>query len=223
MSRFSSFLLAATIMALPLTACTMSGETARQPLPSLTAPYTQPFYVNASEVIVERKYDPLSNPKDVSSTFPTPPDLALERYAETRLKPAGGVGVLRFIIQDASVFQEQKPSPNPTARWLNVDDKDRYTAVLSVGLLRDGVSPMAPGAMGSQMRLERTLTISESSSLAERDRALNNLVAQMLADLDRAVTESLTNTLKLSAGDIAPSPGPWPVGPVDITPQGMNR
>ena len=223
MTRFSKFLLAAALMALPLSACTMTGENARNPLPSLTAPYAQPFYVNASDVIVESRYDPLANPKDVSSTFPTPPDLALKRYAETRLKPAGGTGVLKFIIQDASVFQEQKESPNATARWLNVDDKDRYTAIISIALQRDGVSAMAPGAVGSQMKLERTLTIPERSSLAERDRALNNLMAQMLADMDRAVIESLTNTLKLSAGDVAPSPGPWPVGPVDITPQGMNQ
>ena len=223
MIRFTKFLLAAAVITMPLAACTMTGDSQRQPLASLTEPYAQPFYVNASDILVESKYDPLANPKDVSGTFPTPPDLALKRYAETRLKPAGGAGVLRFIIDDASVFQEQKPSPNPTARWLNVDDKDRYTAVISVSLVRDGVAATAPGAMGNKLRLERTLTIAESSSLADRDRALNNLVAQMLADLDRAVQDSLTNTLKLGAGDIAPSPGPWPVGPVDITPQGMNQ
>ncbi len=223
MIRFTKFLLAVALTALPLSACTMTAEPARKPLASLTAPYAQPFYVNASDVRVETRYDPLANARDVSSTFPTPPDLALKRYAETRLKPAGGTGVLKFIIEDASVFQEQKPSPNATARWLKLDDKDRYTAAISITLLRDGVPATAPGAMGSKLRLERTLTIAGSSSLAERDAALNDLVVRMLADLDRAVTETLANTLKLSAGDIAPSPGPWPVEPVEITPYGVTR
>jgi hypothetical protein len=216
------YLLIAAVAVLPLSACTMTGESARKPLPSLTEQFVQPFHVNASNIIVESRYDPLANAKDVSSTFPTPPDLALKRYAETRLRSAGGQGVLRFIIEDASVFQEGRQSPSEVARWLNVDNKDRYVAMIKIALIREGVSAMAPGAQGSTMRVERTLTIPESSSLAERDRLLQGLMSQILGDIDKAVIDALTNTLHLSAEDIAPSPGPWPVEPVDITPQDMN-
>lgn len=225
MRNFPALVLATAIVltAIPLAGCTMTAEEARKPLPSLTEPFIQPFHVNASEVSIESRYDPLANAQDVSSTFPTPPDVALKRYAETRLRAAGGEGVLRFMIEDASVYQEQKPSPSEIARWLRVDDKDRYTATIRIAMQRDGVSATAPGAMGTQMRVERTLTIPRSTSLAERDRLLHGFMQQILTDIDKAVIDSLTNTLKVSAGDVAPSPGPWPVTPVDIVPQTLNQ
>lgn len=207
-----------------ISACTMTGNPEQRPLPSLTGQFSQPFMINASNVIIDNRYDPLSNPKDVSTTFPTPPDLALKRYAETRIKPAGGEGVLRFIIEDASVLKETRPSPSEVARWFNMDDKDRYIAEIKLVLLREGVAATVPGAIQSNMRVERTLTIAESTSLAERDNLLQGFVSDLLRDIDKAVVEALRNTLKLSVGDdVAPSPGPWPVEPVDITPHGMNH
>lgn len=217
-SRFA--LLAGVVLSLsPLTACTMTGGDDLEPLPSLTAQFAQPYFVDAASVSVETKYDPMANPKDVSSTFPTPPDLALKRYAETRLRPAGGQGVLHFVIEDASVFKEDLELSNEIARWINVDNRDRYTAIVKIGLFRDAASYGAPGAMGTQLKAERSLTIPDGVSLDERDRYLQDFMARMLTDIDQAVTEALLNTLKLSTVEPAPSPGPYPVGPVDITPQ----
>lgn len=225
MNKMTRFLFAAAILATPLAlpACTMTTDAAKKPLPSLTQQFATPFYVNAANVVVESRYDPLANSRDVSSTFPTPPDMALRRYAETRLRPAGGEGILKFLIEDASVYREGMPSPNKAARWLDLDDKDRYTAMIRASLIREGVAATAPGAMGLQIKLERTLTIPESTSLAERDRLFQGFVADLLGDMDGAVTDALNNTLKLGAGDVAPSPGPFPVEPVQITPQDVNQ
>jgi hypothetical protein len=203
----------------PLAACTMTTSSDIKPLQSLTEPFPQSYFVNTANIAVETKYDPLANPKDVSSTFPTPPDLALKRYAETRLKAAGGQGTLHFVIEDASVFKDAMQSPNEMARWVNVDNKERYTAVLSIGLYRDSTGSMAPGATGTRLKAERTLTIPANVSLDERDRHLQGFMAQMLTDIDRSVTAALTDTLKLSTVEPAPSPGPYPVDPVEITPQ----
>src|SRR5688500_13009788 len=111
-------LLAGVVLSLsPLSACTVTGNNDIKPLPSLTAQFPQPYFVNAASISVETKYDPMANPKDVSSTFPTPPDIALKRYAENRFKAAGGEGVFHFVIEDASVFQEDMKSPSEMARW----------------------------------------------------------------------------------------------------------
>lgn len=203
----------------PLAACTMTTSSDIKPLPSLTENYAQAYYVNTANVSVETKYDPLANPKDVSSTFPTPPDVALKRYAETRLKAAGGQGALHFVVEDASVFREGMQSPNEMARWIGADNKERYTAVVSVGLYRDNMAYNTPGAAGTRLKLERTLTIPAGVSLDERDRHLQSFMAQILADLDRSVIAALKDTLQLSTVEPAPSPGPYPVGAVEITPQ----
>ena len=116
--RFSrSMILTAAILAtVPVTACTVTSTADKKPLPSLVQPYTQPYNVNAASVVVENRYDPLANPKDVSSTFPTAPDVALKQYAETRFKPTGHEGVFKFVILDASVFREGMESPSKVAR-----------------------------------------------------------------------------------------------------------
>jgi hypothetical protein len=222
--RFSrSILLAAAVAALlPVSACTMTPAEETKPLPSLLQPYSQAYHVNAASVVVESRYDPLANPKDVSSTFPIAPDVALKQYAETRFKPAGTDGVFKFVILDASVYQESMDSPSKVARWMNVDEKDRYSAMIKLLLYKEGGSASAPGAMQSQLKAERTLTIPENSSLADRDVALQKFLTDLLHDIDEAAVASLNDTLKLGTGDIAPSPGPWPVEPVQVTPHGFN-
>ncbi len=223
MRSLRSTVLAVAISAfLPISACTMAPADKARPLPSLTAPYTQAYHVNAASVMVENQYDPLASPKDVSSTFPIAPDVALKQYAETRFKPAGSEGVFKFVILDASVYRESMESPSKVGRWMGVDDRDRYSAMIKLLLYRDGVSAGLTGALQSQLKAERTLTIPESSSLADRDIALQKFLADLLRDIDQAAISSINDTLKLSVGDVAPSPGPLPVEPVQITPQGFN-
>lgn len=221
MTPFYRFaLLAGIVLAVsPIAACTSTSRDIK-PLPSLTEQFTQPYYVNVSRVVVETKYSPLANPKDVSSTFPTPPDLALKTYAENRFKPAGGQGTLHFVIEDASVTKEDLKSTNSIARWVNADNRDRYTATIKIGLYRDVQGGFGTiGASGAQLKAERTLTIPDGISLDERDRHLQGFMATLLADIDRTAIGALSDTMKLSTVEPAPSPGPYPVDPVEITPQ----
>lgn len=226
MKNISRFvLLSATVLALsPLAACTTPSVNNANAPARILAEFGQPFYVNAANVVVQSSYDPSENPKDISSSFPTPPDTALKRYAETRFKAAGGAGTFKFVIEDASVYREELESQNSAARWVGVDNRDRYTAVIKVVLYREGDNfGGAPGAMQNEIRAERTLTIPSNLSLNARDERFDDFLLQMLRDLDTAATTSLTNTLKLSTPEPAPSPGPYPVTPVDITPQHQGR
>jgi len=205
---------------LGLAACTTTSANNANAPARILAEFGQPFYVNAANVVVENRYDPMANPKDIASSFPTPPDAALKRYAETRYKPAGGAGTFKFVIEDASVYREALKSQNSAARWVGVDNRDRYTATIKVVLFREGDNyGGAPGAMQNEIRAERTLTIPSTLSLNARDEKFDDFLLQILRDLDAAATSSLTNTLKLSTPEPAPSPGPYPVTPVDITPQ----
>lgn len=219
-SLFRFTLLAGVVLSLsPLAACTSTSSDIK-PLPSLTAQFTQPYYVNVATISVETKYDPTANPKDISNTFPTPPDLALKTYAESRFKAAGGQGVLHFVIEDASVTKDDLKSSNSVARWVNADNRDRYTAVVKVGLYRDSDGGFgATGTTGAQLKAERTLTIPDGVSLDERDRLLQSFMATLLADVDRTAVGALNDTMRLSTVEPAPSPGPYPVDPVEITPQ----
>lgn len=203
---------------LTLAGCTMTAQNNAEPLPSLMAQFAEPYYVNAARVVIESRYDPLANPKDVSGTFPSPPDVAIKQYAENRFKAAGGQGEFRFVILDASVFQTGMRSDVEMARWMGVDNKDRYTAVIRLALYRDDSLYGGPGAPGAELKAERTITMPANISLDERDNRIQKFMVQVLKDVDTAATNSIANTLKLSTPEPAPSPGPMPVEPVQITP-----
>lgn len=216
LSRF--ILLSGTVLA--LAACGTTSGADRANTASLTRQLGQPYYVNVSNIVVETKYNPLLNPKDVSSTMQTTLDASLRNYAQTRLKAAGPQGTLRFIIEDATLFQEKLPSSAQVGQWLGVDNKDRYTAVVKVALERDGIAGI--GARGAAFKTERTLTMPTNVSLDERDARLNAFVATMLNDIDRSVTDNLANTMALAAPapEFAPSPGAYPPGMVEAAPMG---
>jgi hypothetical protein len=182
----------------------------------------KPYFVNVSNIVVENKYNPLANAKDVSSTLPTPLDTSLKNYAEQRFRPAGGEGILHFVIRDASVFMDHRNSSIPAAKWAGIDDKDKYTAVVKIGLERDASMPASIGAMGTELKAERSVTMPAGISLNERDARLQEFTTDLLNDIDHASTDSILNALKLSApDDIAPSPGAHPPTPVDAIP--LNR
>lgn len=210
------------MVALPMTGCSVTDNRNVPPLPSIMQQFDRPYFVNAQQIIVENRYDPLANAKDVSSTFPTPPDIAIKRYAETRLHHAGAQGTLRFVIHDASVFKDDMDSEVEVARWLGADRRTRYTAHIRIGLYRDTDSVASGiGAPGAELRAERTLTVPSGLSLDDRDHRVQAFLVQLLADVDNAVTDSLDNTLRLSAPEPSPSPGPWPAPPVEILPWDM--
>lgn len=203
---------------LGLSACTMAGAKKDAALPSLASAFKDPVYVDAAQIVVENRYDPLANARDVSSTFPTPPDVALKQYAETNIRSAGGQGIFHFVIQDAAVFQESRQSDVEMARWIGVDNREKYVAKIRIGLYRDTGYQSSSAPAGAELKAERSITMPVGLSLDERDNRIQAFMIELLRDVDQAVRESLVNTLRLSTVEPAPSPGPRPVEPVEITP-----
>jgi hypothetical protein len=197
--------------------CAMTMEPPK-PLPSLMEQFETRYYINARNITVENNYDPLRDPKDVSSTFPTPPDIAVKQYLEKKFRPAGPVGDFRFVIHDASVYKTELNPDNKMAQWMGVGKATEYRAQIRVGLYRDSAMAGMAGAPGSEIKAERTVSIPAGVSLDQRDQYIQNFMMRLLADLDVAITSSLTNTLMLSAPEPSPSPGAWPVEPVQIAP-----
>lgn len=203
----------------PLAACSTGAAVDQDGMSMMKQHLSQSYFINAANVVVENKYNPLANPKDVSSTLPTPLDKAVKQYAEARFRPAGSQGIFHYVIEDASVFRESLPSAVNIGQFLGLGDQDRYTASVKVGMFREGIDS-GIGAKGYEIKSERTLTMQSDVSLDERDQRLNAFVTDLLNDLDRNATDNIANTLKLSApqGDLAPSPGPYPPIPVEQRP-----
>jgi len=217
MTHFSRFLLlSGVVLSLgSLAACSTMPAVDTQAVAMTNQRLAQPYYVNASSVSVENKYNPLASTKDVSSTLPTALDKAIKQYAEKRFVAAGTQGTFHYVIEDAAVFQDDVPPNVKVGEFLGLGDQVRYTASIKVNIYRDGQSSVS--AQGYNMKVERTVTMQADVSLAERDERLNAFVTDLLNDIDRSATDKIANVLMLSAtkSELAPSPGPYPPIPVE--------
>ncbi|MBU0799896.1 MAG: hypothetical protein KKA05_02735, partial [Alphaproteobacteria bacterium] len=114
----SRTLLAALMVGCVLTlgACT-SQTVSGKPLTELSFDHVQPLFISASRVDVTNNYAPGADDKDVSSRLPTPPDMAVRRWAEKRLQAANGVGIMHFSIDSATVHQQNFGPETTLERW----------------------------------------------------------------------------------------------------------
>ena len=178
MTSFSRFLLlSGVVLSLgSVAACTTMPAVDTQVVARLNQHLAQPYYVNASSISVENKYNPLANNKDVSSTLPTALDKAIKQYAEKRFVAAGAQGTFHYVIEDAAVFQDDVPPNVKVGEFLGLGDQIRYTASIKVNIFRDGQSSVS--AQGYNMRVERTVTMQADVSLAERDERIRRLEAE---------------------------------------------
>ncbi|WP_435641491.1 hypothetical protein [Micavibrio aeruginosavorus] len=226
------FLVCVSVLALGgaglVAGCTTVGPALKSP----SAQFTQQVGVSASRIEVVSASNAAAYGNDVSSTFPTPLDVALRGYVDKRLVAAGGEGTFIFSIEEARVTREDLQSDNKYVRKLNMDNRDRYSAVIRLKLMRE--NPTAPGAAHTDLRVQRTWTIADNLSIAEREREQNAFVEQLLRDVDTAVVNGVNNTLQIGADagnavgggasysgggyEQAPSVGAQPVPQVEESP-----
>jgi hypothetical protein len=74
--------------------------------PTLRYDYLPPIRLNVASIEVQQDYVPSGVAPDVSPLDPAPPVAALRQMAADRLKPFGPAGRAVFVIQNASLIQE---------------------------------------------------------------------------------------------------------------------
>lgn len=175
--------------------CTFSSSIEGKPLPDLTFEHIAPLPVNVQDIEIVNSYDPAKDSKDISSTFPTPPDIAMERYAENRLKAKGQGGTLRFIIENSYIHRRYIEADSVVSKWMRLDGKDRYDVTMDITLYV--IYPDGRRGPRSVLKMERYISIPESVSLAERELEQLRFIELLAEDIDRAITQSLTGTLNV--------------------------
>ena len=199
LSAFCSFVVVLGVAAL-LGGCTSSiASVENTKLPELTFDHIMPVQVPVAAIHVENNYEVGADSRDVSSSFPTPPDIVLRRYAEHRLASSGGSGTLKFIIEAAHVYHRYIEPEGIIRKWMRTGGKDRYDVSMRFRMYK--VFPNGSESRHSVLTVERYMAIPESTSLARREREQLAFLELLMQDIDEAVTRSLQDTLKLAALD----------------------
>lgn len=175
-----------SLLALPLALLLFACETPSpvQKLPQISFKDRPQIALDVSRVTVISEYQaPIKDP-NVEHLFPTPPEHAVRRWAEDRLKSAGNGGKeARVIIQDASVIETQLSTDKGFKDAFKNEQAQRYDAKLSVAVqIRDDRGmPMAEVSA----RVSRSQSVGEKITLNEREKIWFEMTDSMMKDIDR--------------------------------------
>ena len=159
--------------------------------PQITFADRSPIELNVARVDVVEAYQSPGGPTHVEWQLPEAPTTILQRWADQRLRAVGTDGVARVIIQDASLIEEPLATRSGPVGWFRLERSERYTGRFAVrveaerGALRGSAEAVA----------QRSATVIENATLAERESTLFALTENAVRDLDGELDRNIRQYL----------------------------
>ena len=169
------------------------------PLPSRdsTAPsfaHLPPLVFDLERIeVVERGAAP--HPSDVDHLFPIPPAVAARLWVEDRLRASGHVGVLRVTIDEASARSTPFATNKNLEGLLTEEQAERIDARLRVTIEAIDGNGEVNGSATAEA--ERSRTLPEGITLAERERHYDEIVGALLHDYNTSQEQAIRKYLGL--------------------------
>ena len=185
------FLVFALLAPLALGAC--ETPMPAQTLPGLTYEHLKPFRLDVAAVDVVSQYrSPMQKP-NVEHLFPTPPEKALRRWAQDRLKAAGKGATARFVILDARATET--PLKIDKSFWgaFKRQQSERYDATVEATLEILDSRGFRKGFANA--RASRSRTVREDATLNERERTWFELTEALMKDFDAELERNIRQHL----------------------------
>jgi hypothetical protein len=173
-----------------LAACTNMHP---EPSPQLTFANYAPQTLNVQSSDVVEAYQNPNDPQDVSGQFVLAPSEAIKRYAANRFRAGGSPGgSFTISIQDARVHVRQIDQNSKVLKWADVGTEDEYHLFMTllVTAAPDGFN----GRQNTTIKMDRTLVMPSSVTLAEREMRQTKFLEKLIADVDARVTEAMDQT-----------------------------
>lgn len=173
--------IAALLLAAGLAACETPVQMQNQP--ELTFGHLPKLSINVAKVGVVDNYRAPGKAPNVEHLLPTSPAIGLERWARDRLKAVGKSGVLRLIIDDASVVETTLKKDTSLRGTFTKQQSQRYDFAVRGSL--EAVDAGGRVAATATANARRSITVREDITLNERKRVWFEAVEQLLMDFDR--------------------------------------
>ena len=176
----SGLIVLATLVG-PLAGC--GDEPPRQTFADLRFTNEPPLRLGVASLDINDEYRPNFDPPHYEQRMPIPLQHIADNWARDRLQPAGTSGRAVAVVTDASVVEINLPKQTGLSATFTNQLDTQYEARVGIRIeLRDdrgGSMHMAEG------HAERSITLVEGTTLAERDRMLYRMETELMADLDR--------------------------------------
>ena len=174
-----------------LSGCVGAPPAATQP--DITFANFTPIQLDVAAVEVLGEYKPPMKEPNVEHTFSTPLYVVVENLVKKKLIASGSENVLRVIIGDASVVQEELPVTRGFMDVFLVEPSKLLNA--SVLLRFEMVNLLSPDVIlgHAEVSAKRTRTLMEDASIIDRDRAYLGLTEDLMGDLNNGLITVVKN------------------------------
>lgn len=181
---------AVAVLAGGVAACANRGASTA---PQLTFANYAPLTLNVQSSNVTEAYTNPNDPDDVSSQFVLAPAEAIKRYAANRFRASGtGNGQFTIEIQDSRVHLRQIKQQSKVLAAMDAGTEDEYHVWLQLRVIS---TPSGfNGSQSTTIKMDRTLVMRSSVTLAEREMKQVQFLEQLVSDVDKRVNESLDQT-----------------------------
>lgn len=164
-----------------------------QKLPDMTFRHLAPIPLNVVDLQIVSQAAPPMAPPHMAHLMPTPPAMALKRWAEDRLTTAGRRGTARFTILKAEVTETRLPIDKSVTGLFKKQQADRYDGRIEASLEVFDDRGARRGMVTA--RATRSLTMAEDITLDDRRRKWFEFVEAMMADFNGAMELNITRHL----------------------------
>lgn len=180
------------IFALALGACASAPPTTA--LPQLTFEQMQPISLNVARVEIIDAYRVPVSQDHVEHLLPVSPAETARKLVEKTLVPAGAGNVLRVIIDDASARVQKLPVRDDFWGNFTREPSEKYHA--HVALRFELADERAPDIVlgHASVIADRTKTVLEHVSPADRDRAYFALAEDLAGDIYNGLSTTVRDT-----------------------------
>jgi hypothetical protein len=161
--------------------------------PDITFSHETPFTLTVSQVQVDNRYQAPMRAPNIEHVVPVPPERALRRWAQDRIKPSGQPGTARFIINQASIVETNLKMTEGIRGVFTKDQSARFDATVEASIEILDERGFRRGFANA--RVSRSNTMPENATLNDRDKILFQLVDDIMKDFDQEMERSIRQYL----------------------------
>lgn len=149
--------------------------------------------LNVERIKIVNDYKPPLREPNVEHNFVTPPYVAAQQWAQNRFQAVGNIGQATVRVLDAKVIHQNMPVRNGVEGMFYNDQGEKLEARLVVRV--EVESPQYENIPYAEAEVVRNMTLPENITLAERDRAYQQLTTDMISELNRVMTQSIQRNM----------------------------
>lgn len=166
--------------------------------PRMTFDQYKPIMLNVAKIEIIDKFHTDGDGKHVELLMKQPPETAVQELLKKQLVAAGPSGLLRIIIDDASVTGEKLQVTEGMTGMFTNEPSERYRA--RIALRFESASDDAPDITKAhaEVSADRTKTVMKDASPAERDTAFYRLDEELMDDVSHGLQTVVKGTFGLN-------------------------